>query len=912
MKRRVFRLTKIQRGMDIKTRGDLNPDRKPKVYFTAYSNDVAQYVDIVSEMIQNAQNCAVYYDKDVKNIDVENIKLMQLVVIAITGNFVHKESEAYNVVFKCAVENHIPVLPIIVEQLNSTELTKLNDMLGNIQCLDYCSKDVTALSFDSKLSKYLKEVLIGDELAEKLKSAFDAYIFLSYRKMDRAYANKLIRLIHSNDFARDVAVWFDEFLVPGEKFDASIERALRSSDLFMISVTPNILNNPGEKPNYVQDIEYPLASDINKKILPVEMVKTSRSELQEQYRGIPECVGIEDEERFSQELLKSLGNVIKTNEDDPKHNFFIGLAYLGGIDVEKNSELALKLISAAADAGLAEAMEKLAMMYKTGDGVGYDIDLAIEWQKKFADNIGGVYKQSKEESDGLAWIDSLIALGEMYLTVFNVKHINDACDIMKFTLDNAKEINFLFDSNGTKERLVRSYMIYGDVSEACQYKNDALTCYENAINVCREIVIHKLIDAGTEGIYFWGCNDNKMLIETIFKNGIDITPAAENFGCLIELIYRWTGIHTGFGGEKQLDEAFNEIDWAVVGARILIKYDSDGGWEGHLYKGLMYLGDVYFRDKSYGKARPCFGEAMKGYTKLYAERRDINSELGIFDSTIKLAQAYGEDGLLNKGAVYYENALDLAEKLAKEQSGILPKIDLAYCLSVFAEWEKKYAELLALDPNVLAQNYNRVMNYMNDALKYFDRAFDIINELQESGVAIFTNPDYKKAAMVYKNYRRCAELLGYIYEQCGEYRDAADWYIRCCGCMKFFEDMLPDESQRLAIISRLRDLGYKCEKANDRKLAEMCYHADLKCTSESVDKYNSFFSYEAYFCVCEDLARLYWNDGDKSIMYIEEMIYTLNIIIERFTDDPKYLKMKEDAEGRLRYKKFMQLLEGNN
>ena len=62
---------------------------------------------------------------------------------------------------------------------------------------------------------------------EKIRAAFDAYIFLSYRKKDRAYAQELMHLIHKNRFCKDIAIWYDEFLTPGESFRANVEKMMR-------------------------------------------------------------------------------------------------------------------------------------------------------------------------------------------------------------------------------------------------------------------------------------------------------------------------------------------------------------------------------------------------------------------------------------------------------------------------------------------------------------------------------------------------------------------------------------------------------------------------------------------------------------------------------------------------------------
>ena len=49
-----------------------------------------------------------------------------------------------------------------------------------------------------------------------------------------------MKKIHSLDCARDTAVWYDEFLVPGEKYDGAIKAAFEKSSLFALAVTPVI------------------------------------------------------------------------------------------------------------------------------------------------------------------------------------------------------------------------------------------------------------------------------------------------------------------------------------------------------------------------------------------------------------------------------------------------------------------------------------------------------------------------------------------------------------------------------------------------------------------------------------------------------------------------------------------------
>ena len=141
----------------------------------------------------------------------------------------------------------------------------------------------TAISYEEKLKKYLQSVLVSNELADRVRAAFDAYVFLSYRKKDRHHANELMRIIHNIPGCRDIAIWFDEFLSPGESFRSNIESAMTKSQLFTLLVTPNLL----EDGNYVMLEEYPMAIKAKMSILAAEMEKTNIRDLQQRYIDLP-------------------------------------------------------------------------------------------------------------------------------------------------------------------------------------------------------------------------------------------------------------------------------------------------------------------------------------------------------------------------------------------------------------------------------------------------------------------------------------------------------------------------------------------------------------------------------------------------------------------------------------------------
>ena len=235
------------------------------------------------------------FDEEDKVTDLESNNLF---VIPVTFRLLSTENRAMDDV-KFAIEKHIPVLPLMME--NGLDAVYSHpDKFGELQYLSPFSTDVTEVSFEEKLKKYLESVLVSDEMAKRVRAAFDAYIFLSYRKKDRKYANQLMKIIHSKPECRDIAIWYDEFLTPGESFRKNIDKILADSKLFTLLVTPNLL----EEENFVMTNEYPAALKSGICILPTEMEPTDHNALAEKYKNLPEITNPYDNETFRNRLAE--------------------------------------------------------------------------------------------------------------------------------------------------------------------------------------------------------------------------------------------------------------------------------------------------------------------------------------------------------------------------------------------------------------------------------------------------------------------------------------------------------------------------------------------------------------------------------------------------------------------------------
>ena len=463
--------------LSYRTIADERPQGKPNVYFSCHPEDFGRYFEEYATKILKIQSCAIWYEAepeaDYDKDDLElNLSQMQLFVMPVTTKLLTESCRAMDVELPLAKEKHIPVLPLMMEQGLDQVFSR---HFGDLQYLDPNNKDETKRKFDEVLETYIKSVLVSNKLAEKVRAAFDAYIFLSYRKKDRRKAQELMRLIHRSPLCRDIAIWYDEFLTPGEDFNQAIGKMLEKSDLFALVVTPNLVNEI----NYVMTTEYPEALEQGKPVLPVEMEKTDRSKLDEHYKSLPPCVPGEESEAFSAALMEKVKTMAtEANDEDPEHNFLIGLAYLDGIDVEVDSDCAVELITGAATAGVPEAMHQLVIMYETGKGVIRDYYEGVRWREKLVENLRKAYKAEPNGENRVGrLISRLWDLGDAQYALSNLEAAEAAYKEMQILAEkHAKSGEYKY-----RRYLINSYVNLGDTAKAKGDLSGAKVYYEKCL-----------------------------------------------------------------------------------------------------------------------------------------------------------------------------------------------------------------------------------------------------------------------------------------------------------------------------------------------------------------------------------------------------------------------------------------------
>lgn len=642
--------------IQFKTRGDSTNQGKPRVYFCCHPDDFDMYFEPVRNEILDKQNCAVYFYDNASSIPEQeretDLLSMQLFVIPVTTNLLTKPSIAMDKDFPLALKNKIPVLPLIQERgLEGLFARKFGDM----QYLDKTQRDTTAISYEEKLEKHLSDILLGDEMTKKIKNEFDAYIFLSYRKADRKCAQELMRLIHKNKYYRDVAIWYDEFLTIGEDYRENIKETLQNSGLFVLVVTPNLLL-PGSfgGVNYVMKEEYPTAKKTDVNILPVEMEKTNRSELEKLYPDIPLCVDPNNDDMMRRFLISAIWDMgVREIDNSAEHSFLIGLAYLGGIDVEVDRERAVTLIEDAANCGLAEAMEKLVSMYRTGEGVERNYEEAIKWQGKLVGYWKKQYKKTKDKNESVLYTNddgTVEDVAELYINASLVY------------------ANYLSESG----YIILSTFHYDMLKKSCEeiYNDSGMHKYKSLIGDIYYSHARELEIAGrfSESLkwYIKSLEVRQALLteDSSMKTRLDL---CRNYSSVGNIFYMSGNTDKAslyyIERDKILKELVGETNVVEASIRREVAISSSN------------MGDVLSKVGVLNKAKEFYEASLDIFEKIAEEIQTIEAKRDLASCYVRLGRITANDNI-SDAKDFLEESLRIREELAYETNTILDRRDI--------------------------------------------------------------------------------------------------------------------------------------------------------------------------------------------------------------------------------------------
>ncbi len=825
-------------NLGFKTRGNQDPKGLPRVYFSCHTEDYDIYFEKITNEILEISNCAIYYYEPKEKVELDeeyylNLERMNLFVVPVTTKYLTKENRAYDVEFKFAIDHNIPVLPLMQEgSLNELFAKKC----GDLQYLDPNSRDSTAISYNEKLKKYLQSVLIGDELAKQIRKAFDAYIFLSYRKKDRKFAQELMKLIHQNDFCRDIAIWYDEFLTPGESFNNAIEEALKKSALFALAVTPNLVN---EK-NYVMRVEYPKAVEHGKKILPAEMVKTDGKALKENYKGIPEATDAHDEESLSKALIDALETVAKReNDNDPQHNFFIGLAYLGGIDVEIDHKRAVSLITSAAEAGLLEAMEKLGDMYHSGEGVPRDYLEEIGWLERIVEKAKKEFENKKSEYNAEVYFNKLWKLGDAW---YALGQIEKAKAVYEKMLDAAT----VFESDGITQKSKRdlsvSYNKLGDISLSQGNLEKAESYYFRSLEI-REQLARETSTVESKRDLLVSYNK----LGDISKSQGDFEKADSYYERLLKISEQLVKETSAVESKRDLSVSYNKLGDISLSQGNLEKAESYyfrsleirdqlakemSTIESKRDLSISYekLGNISKSQGDLEKAESYYFGSLETREQLVRKTSIVESKRDLSVSYNKLGDIYKSQGDFEKADSYYVRSLEISEQLVKETSTVESKRDLSVSYNKLGDIYKSQGDL-------------------EKAESYYVRSLEISEQLAKETSTVESKRDLSIS------YDRLGDICA---SQC-DFENAERYYERSLEIAEqLAKEMSTIESKRDLSIS-YENLGDICASQGDLEKAESYYVRSLEISEQLAKEVKTPESYNDLAVSYYKIAMLYNN-----------------------------------------------------
>lgn len=164
-------------------------------------------------------------------------------------------------------------------------------------------------------------------------------------------------------------------------------------------MTPSV----NEHPNYIMNEEYPIALSSGKNILAIEAKATDKNTLKGNYNGLEDVLSTDEAGIISDKLIELLKKEAYKENDDPEHLYYIALAYLYGIDVEKNVSRGISILKKSASSDYEPSVKKLVHIFLTGEGVRVSYDTALLYQKQLVN----IYIDNKLKKE-LYWMQKMI------------------------------------------------------------------------------------------------------------------------------------------------------------------------------------------------------------------------------------------------------------------------------------------------------------------------------------------------------------------------------------------------------------------------------------------------------------------------------------------------------------------------
>ncbi len=676
------------------TRGEQTAQGKQKVYFCAPPDDYGKYFENISNEIlntlekENNRGCALFYLEDANAERDEgfqfSFKEMNLIVIPVTTRLLTTANPALDIEFRLAIENHIPVLPLIMEK-RINEL--LNAKCGDLHFISKDSHDDEVITYEETLIRFLTSILIGDELAENVRT--------------------------------------------------------------------------------------------------------------------------------------TLGNKLAGTCNDPEDEYLIGLAYLGGIGTPKDAGRALTLITAAAEAGLADAMEKLVSVYRNGYAAERNREKAIEWQKKLVDLRKGIYEEKQDEASALGYLWDILNLGDYLL---ELTRTNEAEEIYDEMLSASKDIHEIFKTERTHRCISAAYCRLGDIRKTLDDIECAEVYYLKAAGISETIArknntvesLRALSDIYNILSVMRYSHENYIAAEKHCLKHAEITEAIERQTGSIEdrsdlsiIICNLGSIRRNRGDFEGANNYFLkalEISESIYSATYIDKIRRN--------RSIVYkdVGDIRAKLDDLNTAEKYYLKALEIRKDIYRRNSTIESkrDLAIICRSLGDIRSRFDD---RDGAEnYYHKALELSEAIATETGTADARRELAAICKNVGDIYASYSDFDSAEHYLLkAFELRESLAKEVDTLKEKRKLLPICNSL---GNTFYAHNDLESAK---EYYRKSLEIQELIAHETGTVESRSDLALSYYKMSYYYRDNKIEYIKKsLVIMSRIAE-----ENPGDRGFAKV-------------------------------------------------------------------------------------------
>ena len=367
--------------MKVVTKNNVTARGKQGILLLMDEKDQEHFKSIIVNDILSMANCAIYSPEGSEEIVVERFVASVLIV---TENLIENKGSVFQIYHELS-SKHVPIIPIALQQ---EIISRFNKEYEKIHCILRNDKD-SLEKYYKELKTLLNNIMQSDETILKIKEAFDCHVFLSYRKNSAEKAKKVISFLRQNRKLTEAAIWYDDYLIPGNNYEVQIEEEIKNCDCFVLAVTNDIISrsmceeNEKFQDNYVVRVEYPLALKYQKLIIPIIVDDNVEKELlAEKFDKIGELIRYGEKYKLEQKI-----EAISKGKGDSYSQYLKGVAFCNGIFTETDLNKGLKLLKKAANNGQKDAVVKLAQMYYEGNRVPQNWREAAKYYKKLIDEV---------------------------------------------------------------------------------------------------------------------------------------------------------------------------------------------------------------------------------------------------------------------------------------------------------------------------------------------------------------------------------------------------------------------------------------------------------------------------------------------------------------------------------------------